>query len=1301
MDFEYRERLLEAVWPHIESFNCFLLTGLNNIVINLPSIYIDSDYVIDDCELNVGYIPREYLRIKVTCIKVGKPIFGSTESSNTKMYPCSARNGHLSYSAPLWIEFECYNSSSKDLIRHNLFAGSIPIMVRSLACHLYSLSPNELVANGEDPNEVGGYFIINGNERVIRYVIQQRCNYPVGLKRLRFTSRDIFGTEYAILLRSLRNDGTSTANYLYGTTDNQCVYRILLNRQEWLLPFWNVLLAVGSIYDAKTLRNKILQYCCNTRDEYDPLYSVINMLTIEWGLDNSSGVENCVIPPSYDGAFGDIEIIENRHLHNLGKLVWEGVVFYLPPGSLYQDAGRFIIDNHILVHLPEWNAKLECLILMFIKLLKLQYGQIREESIDSFAYQEILSSGNLYASVLKDAIFSFLQKIRMIYITEIRNRNSSKSEKEASDELPLPYSSAALDLLRDDGFFKTSLTRNISMIPKRIQYFMATGNIKTTQLDLQQLSGWTVVADRLNFNRFLSHFRAVHRGQFFTTMKTTDVRKLMGETWGFLCPVHTPDGEPCGLLLHLSQDTIPVTQFEIQSTLKSLRDYLVGQNIPCDDGLGTLSIQWGSLNLDDVYVPDLSKSVPVMLDGRVMFHIPKSKFTFWQEKLRNLKWSKTPSILPVHTEIACIPPDCGVFSGIFMFTAPGRLVRPVLHLKSNKIDWIGPLAQPWMDIGVTEEETQKSIKLYNLQMKLFGLYKNDNITSDIETTDNIDKNQIEEIIKKDYTLGCNPVMYTHQELHPSTILSITASLIPYAHHNQSPRNMYQCQMLKQTMGTPCYSYPYRTDNRMYRIITPQNPLVITKGYASYGFSEYPTGTNAIVAVISHSGYDMEDAMVLNKASYERGIFHACVYKTKILFAAPNSVIKKSDAESYRFHNIGPDGKLVIKELGADGLPMIGQKLVKGSPMCRVEKLGSGGVISNAIVQTYHDDEEAYVEKINRIGSGLSTESHSDSTLGGSEGSEYSSRYGEKISLKLRIVRNPMVGDKFASRHGQKGILSMLWPHENMPFGESGIVPDILFNPHGFPSRMTVGMLIECMAGKAACLHGASALDATPFHRNITDKQTILEDKEMGIDSSKQSTVDYFGKALLKTGFQYFGCEPLFNGMTGTEMPCHIFMGVIYYQRLRHMVADKAQVRSTGPIDALTRQPVKGRKRHGGIRFGEMERDSLISYGVSSIISDRLLRCSDEHKAYVCPHCGLIFSAILPRKTTNFQNRLATTLPRVAICKVCKISCRLITLPYVFRYLCNELATMNIVIRLELEQEDIPISIKRNARDKSS
>jgi DNA-directed RNA polymerase I subunit RPA2 len=260
-----------------------------------------------------------------------------------------------------------------------------------------------------------------------------------------------------------------------------------------------------------------------------------------------------------------------------------------------------------------------------------------------------------------------------------------------------------------------------------------------------------------------------------------------------------------------------------------------------------------------------------------------------------------------------------------------------------------------------------------------------------------------------------------------------------------------------------------------------------------------------------------------------------------------------------------------------------------------------------------------------------------------------------------------IGDKFSSRHGQKGICSMKWPVENMPFTESGMTPDIIFNPHGFPSRMTIGMMIESMAGKSSASHGLLH-DATPF--------TFTEDC---------SAIDHFGQLLTKAGYNYYGTERMYSGADGREFEADIFMGVVYYQRLRHMVSDKFQVRTTGPVDQLTLQPIKGRKRGGGVRFGEMERDGLLSHGTSFLLEDRLLNCSDKTKGFVCCQCGSILSPLIESPETSAA---ATYEARKRwACKVCQThdTVKLVNVPHVFKYLVAELAAMNIKTTLDVRE----------------
>ena len=508
------------------------------------------------------------------------------------------------------------------------------------------------------------------------------------------------------------------------------------------------------------------------------------------------------------------------------------------------------------------------------------------------------------------------------------------------------------------------------------------------------------------------------------------------------------------------------------------------------------------------------------------------------------------------------------------------------------------------------------------------------------------------------------------------------------------------------MGTPIHSWPRRADNKLFRLQTPQAPLVQSDAQAAFGFDEYPNGANAVVAVIAYTGYDMEDACIISKSSFERGFGHASVYKTFVVDLVADR--PAADAHRYAFdntykhreqpvralRNLDPDappsgaapagnaptrpGDLVAATLDADGLPSPGTLLSKDDAFYVV----FDATTCTHVITRHKDAEPAYVDEVRVLpaeGAGRGK--------GGSSGAPVAGAI-QRVSITLRDNRNPIVGDKFSSRHGQKGVLSYLWPTVDMPFSDGGMTPDIIINPHAFPSRMTIGMLVESMAGKAGALGGAFQ-DASPFRFN-----------------ESTSVVDYFGEQLRSAGYAHYGAETMYSGVTGEPLSVDIYLGVVYYQRLRHMVSDKAQVRATGKVNNLTRQPVKGRKKHGGIRFGEMERDSLLAHGASFLLHDRLMNCSDRHVALVCTRCGSLLSAISrPAGVTEtflgVPGRSESALALVSTgeggriqrsrrsphCLVCGTGEDVVpvAVPYVFRYLANELAGMNIRVELSLRE----------------
>ena len=755
--------------------------------------------------------------------------------------------------------------------------------------------------------------------------------------------------------------------------------------------------------------------------------------------------------------------------------------------------------------------------------------------------------------------------------------------------------------------------------------------------------------------RYIAHFRSIHRGQFFTEMKTTTPRKLLPDSWGFLCPVHTPDGSPCGLLNHIASGCDIIATNNLISSSRTNNTNYVGEITKTCVDIGMSAIDKNSICMNN-------SSYDVVLDGKTIGYVKDQLIENFINSLRKFKIYNENNI-PNNLEIGYVPKTKEVdpnidnpdnihmlFPGVFLFTCIARMTRKVMNIQYNKEEIIGPLEQQYLNIACIPED----------------------------------------IIHLNKALNCK--VY-HQEIDPIRMLSIIASLTPFCEYNQSPRNMYQCQMAKQTMGTPHYNYSHRIDNKTYRILFPQLPLVQTPSYNEFGFDSYPSGTNAVVAVLAYTGYDMEDAMILNKSSYERGMGYGLVYKSMTKKLNENKSLGSGiKSARYRMLNtriIKEDSFIVSKSkigalpdyIGEDGLPLIGTKLSQGM----IELAYVDAVKNDLVIMYYKDTENCVVDQV-RI--------YNSNTINGDEVS---------INFILRYKRYPVIGDKFSSRHGQKGVMSCLWPQINMPFAENGITPDIIINPHAFPSRMTIGMLIESLAGKSGSLEGKFQ-SFSPFDQVEND-----------------DIISYFGDELLRNGYNYSGTEILYSGVSGLQLKADIYMGVVYYQRLRHMVNDKAQARSTGPIDILTRQPVKGRKNQGGIRFGEMERDGLIAHGVSYCLNDRLFKSSDYSEGYICKKCGEMLGVLnkvdnsrvkesvlnedlknlLASNSNNTNNSnnntnlssIVTHNHAVSIknnsiyCLNCASSknCVKVCLPFVLRYLTNELAGMNIKLSFKVSE----------------
>mmetsp|Transcript_9236 Transcript_9236/g.37844 ORF Transcript_9236/g.37844 Transcript_9236/m.37844 type:complete len:1005 (-) Transcript_9236:1999-5013(-) len=988
--------MFAATQPHIDSFDAFIQCTASSAVRSMLQ---------QEVSLNIDQRPVR-LAFRVTAIDIGRPVRAGPRCF--KLLPRECRESSLTYSAPMRATFE-YQFGDHAMGSLTRQLGNCPIMVMSSRCHLAVLRQDQLISAREERAELGGYFIIRGVEKVVRLLQVPKRNIPLAVRRNSFKKRGPLFTAYAVVMRCARCDLSTCTMTLHYLKTGALRLRVTVNKQEVLIPLVLILKALQPHLSDTSVHTDL------TMSIYDSYCARSHF---------QSSVAD--IAPSTSPSKGTI-------IAQLGAAVKKVMRVHYANVNDCEHIGQDFLQRYIAVHVSDHPSKYAVLAVMANKLIHFTTGHCAEDNVDSLGQQELLLPGDLLTGLIKeylqDGVASALHHMWL----------ETQVDATRILQMHLP------------AYLAKTLHRYVGSIGTKVEAFLATGNlISRSGLDIQQSAGFSIVAERLNMWRYISHFRSVHRGQFFTTMKTTTVRKLLPESWGFLCPVHTPDGAPCGLLSHLAAHVhvccspqfhlqFPDWLEEVVSTFISLGMSPVQHIVSCTTA---------SKRCDHACFRRMR--FPIVLDGAVLGFGDDSVCRLIARVLGYLK-SNPATATESTIEIAYVSPSkraSTAFALLHVFSSAGRLVRPVFRSQglSRLIEYIGPLEQTTLRIHCTPNCSQM-----------------------------------------------NTSLSSHVELSPYYMLSVIASLTPFSDMNQSPRNVYQCQMAKQTMGTPAYSLAYRNDHKLYRVFAPQTPIVQTCHYC--GLTGYPQGFNSVVAVISYTGYDMEDAMILNKSSFQRGFGHGVMYKTRIIDLDAEKRVTdvrgNPSALTPRF-SCGAHAKTRVIQLefgnklsfpSSAGLPEVGQRICRGDPLWyAVDEF------QREIVGHYVDAEAAVVDSVRLLGP------------------ESSTNNACKAVVNFRYPRNPVVGDKFSSRHGQKGVLSMLWPDHDMPFTESGLSPDVIINPHAFPSRMTIGMLVESLAGKCGALHGLRH-DGTPF--------TFC---------SGSGPVVYFGEQLRTAGYSYFGSE---------------------------------------------------------------------------------------------------------------------------------------------------------------------------------